>query len=131
MKFNLTAIKFFSLAIISSLFILGQTVGFAYPDGDITFYNASGNNVTAQVSSSSYGKFTLASNQSRSIAYSSLSAACSASPTRCRANFYVNDAPAGYATLNTVTGKVVSVNLSMKVRTARGDQNVLRAVVIK
>ena len=125
MKRSLSAIA------LCSSFILCQNFAFAsdHPDGEVVFYNATSNPVTAQVST--FGKVTIAANESKNVAYSTLSQACSANPTNCKAKFYVNDMPAGYATLNVVTGKLVNINLSMKVRTAKGPQQVLRSVVIK
>lgn len=123
--------KFAILSAIGILFCIGQTSLFAanIPVGYITFYNASVNKITAQVSS--FGKFTLSSNERKDVAYSSLNQICSSNPSQCRAQFYVNDRPAGTATINAMTGKLVNMNLNMNVRTAKSQENVLRSVTIK
>lgn len=118
---------------LCAVFLLSQSVAFAGmtnpAEGDIRFYNASKHEVTAQVST--MGKFTLAANQSRNVPYSSLRQACSSTPTHCKADFYVNDTHAGSATLNAVSGKVLRMNLMMKVHTAKGPQQILRSVTIQ
>lgn len=108
----------------------GLALATEYPDGEITIYNASNNTVTAQVSSSSFGKFTLAAKEQKNVSYSSLVQVCSSSPTACTAYFYVNNAPAGSATINAVNGKLVSQNLSIPVSIAKNNK-VLRRVIIK
>jgi hypothetical protein len=120
--------KFSIISAIGVLCCIAQTSVFAAPVGYITFYNASDKNVTAQVSS--FGSFTLSSNQRRDVAYSSLNQICSSNPSHCRAQFYVNNKHAGSATINATTGQLVNLNLSMKVRTAKSE-NVLRSVIIK
>ncbi len=108
------------------------TQGFAltteHPAGDISFYNSSSNNVRAEVSASA--KFSLAAKEQKTVPYSVLSQACAASPTNCKAQFFINDTPAGSARINVVTGKLLSMNLHMKVNTSKGSQEVLRSVVI-
>ena len=118
------------LMALCSVYILGQNVALASesPDGSITFHNATQDNVTAQVSA--LGKVTLAANETKDVAYSSLLQACSSNPTNCKAEFYINNVPAGFATLNVVTGKVVNMNVQMKVKTSKGSQQILRRVVI-
>lgn len=117
------------LAIFCSVFLFQTRVlASDHPEGIITFYNASDNEVTAKVSA--VGKFTLAANERKDVSYSTLSYACSDNPTSCRAQFYVNDQPAGSATIDVTAGKVVNMNLSMKVKTQK-QENVLRTVVIQ
>lgn len=108
--------------------LISQINAFAAPAGDIVLTNASNKTVTAQVIS--YGSFNLAANEHRNIPYSSLEQICSSNPTDCTARFYVDNKPIGSATINTVTGKLKNVNLSMKVRTGK-SQNILRTVTIK
>lgn len=126
MRFSL-----FSVFFCAIFFLVGQSPVLAakYPNGDITFYNTSDNYVTAEVSA--FGKFTLATNEKKIVAYSSLAQVCSANPTNCRAHFYVNNTPAGAATINVVTGELVNMKLSMKVHTSKGHQNILRSVIIE
>lgn len=121
----------FSIFFCSIFFLITQNLALAateHPEGDIIFYNASNHNVTAQIST--FGKVTLATNEKRNIAYSSLSQVCYANPTNCKADFYVDNTPAGSATINVKTGKVVDMKLAIKVHTVKGDKNVLRSVVI-
>jgi hypothetical protein len=115
----------------SVLLLAAQSVAFAadHPDGEIVFRNASSNQITAQVST--FGKFNIAANEQKNVSYGTLSQVCSANPTNCKANFYINNTHAGTATINTVTGKVVDMNLAMKVRIAKGDQQVVRSVTLK
>ncbi len=109
--------------------LIGSGFVFAgdYPQGEITIHNATNKNITAEVSSS--GKFKLTPNAQKSVSYSTLAQVCSPNPTQCRAQFYVNDAPVGSAVINVKTGKLMSVNIPMKVRTVK-EQQVLRSVVI-
>lgn len=121
-----------TLAILGSIFVIGAyTTTFAaqHPEGDIVFRNASSNQITAQVST--FGKFNLAANEQKNVTYSALSQACSANPTNCKANFYINNTQAGTATINTVTGKVVNMNLAMRVSVSKGDNHVVRSVILK
>ncbi len=90
--------------------------------------NASNNTITAAISS--FGKFNIAANQQKNVSYSTLEQVCSANPAHCTAQFYVNSQPAGSATINTVTGQLVNMSLTMKVHTAK-SQHVLRSVVIQ
>lgn len=99
-----------------------------HPTGDIVIYNTSSKNITAEVGG--FGKFDLAANGQQSVPYDSLAEACSNNPTHCTAQFYVENTPVGFATINTSTGKLVSMKLSMKVRTSQ-DQQVLRSVTIQ
>lgn len=117
--------------ILFTLFSSSTVLAASYPDGEIIFYNASDDLITAQVSSSSFGKFTLSANEQKNVAYSSLMQVCSSNPTNCKAHFYVNNVPAGSATINALTGKLVKMNLSMNIATAKNAQQVLRRVVIK
>lgn len=112
---------FFSL-IGSGLIYAGE-----YPQGEISFHNASNKNITAQVST--FGKFHLAANEQKTVSYSTLAQACSPNPTQCTAQFYVNNTPVGIAIINVKTGKLMSMKLSIKVHTVK-EQKVLRSVVI-
>jgi hypothetical protein len=120
--------KLFSSSTVASLFFMTSVPVLAAPTGDITFHNASGKNITAQVST--FGKFNLAANEQKNVKYSTLAQACSSNPTQCTAHFYVDDAPAGTATINAETGKLVNMNLRMKVQTSKSQQ-VLRSVTIQ
>lgn len=100
-----------------------------HPEGNITFYNASNKTITAQVSS--FGKVNISAKEGKVIKYSSLSQLCSGHAKACTAEFYVNNSPAGTATINVETGRIVKINLMMKVRTTEGPQQVLRRVVIQ
>ena len=93
----------------------------------ITFYNASDSDVTAQVSP--FAKFTLGSNERRNVAYSTLRQACSANPSYCIARFYVNNASVGSATINSITGKLVNMNLALKVNVSK-TKNMVSGVTI-
>ncbi len=121
--------KYFLTILGSAFLILSQNIVLAHPTGDITFYNASHRPIAAEVNG--FGKVTLGAKEVKNVAYSTLSQACSSTPTNCKTQFYVNNAPAGSATINVNTGRVVHMNLAMKVRTAKGPQQVLRTVVIK
>lgn len=122
------SIKYIVLsAFLSPLFLSHSVFANDLPDGNINFHNASNKNVTAQVSS--VGKFNIAANESKSVSYSTLAQVCP--QTNCTAHFYVDNTPAGTATINISTGKLVSSNLvNLKVHTAQSAQ-VLRTVVIK
>ncbi len=100
-----------------------------HPGGDIRFYNASNKTVTAQVST--FGKINLSPKEQKTIKYSSLVQVCSGHTNTCTAKFYVNDNPAGSATINVETGRLVNMKLLMKVQTTNGSQQVLRSVVIE
>lgn len=116
----------------SGFFVFAASLALAggqYPAGDITFYNASNKTVTAQVSS--FGKINISAKEEKTIHYSTLSAACSGHARACKADFYVDNTHAGSATINVETGKLVRVNLTMKVHTTHGPQQVLRSVVIQ
>lgn len=122
MKFNLLSI---SCAVFLAL--MAQSV-FAAPAGNIVIHNASDDTITAQISS--FGKFDLAANQQKNVSYRALAYACSPNPENCTARFYVDNKQVGSAMINAVTGKLVYMKVSMKVRTAKSDQ-VLRGVVIQ
>lgn len=124
MKISLYSVCY---TILSILFFSNAAV--AEPAGDINFHNASNKNISATVSNS--GKFNLAANEYKNVPYSTLTQACSANLTNCTAQFYVDNQPAGTATINVVTGKLVSMNLQMKVHTSKGPQQVLRGVVLQ
>ena len=111
------------------LFFLGISSCFAdtYPQGGIVFHNASNKTVTAEVTS--IGKIKLAAQEEKDVSYSTLSHVCSSNPTHCVTRFYANDMPVGYATINAKQGKVVNMNILMKVNTTQ-DQKVLRSVTI-
>lgn len=100
-----------------------------HPDGNIMFYNASNKTITAQVSS--FGKVNISAKEGKAIKYSSLSQLCSGHAKTCTAQFYVDNTPAGSATINVETGRLVEMNLLLKVRTTKGPQQVLRSVVIQ
>ena len=120
-------------SILCAIIILSiSSLAFAsdgYPAGDIKFYNASNKTITAQVSS--FGKIDISAKEQKSIKYSSLSEVCSGHVKSCTAEFYVDNSPAGSATINVETGKVVRANLSMKVHMTKGPQQELRAIVIQ
>lgn len=115
---------------VSLTLSLGTCAAFAdtYPQGDITFHNASQKVITAEITS--IGKVNLPANKDYNVSYKSLNKICSTSPKSCTAQFYVNDMPAGSATINAVTGKLVAMKLQREVATTK-EQNVLRRVVIK
>lgn len=121
-------IKYIHLSTFLSFLLFSHSVlAENLPDGSINFYNASNKNVTAQVSS--VGKFNIAANESKSVSYSTLAEVCP--ETNCTAHFYVDNTPAGTATINVSTGKLISTKLvNLKVHTAQSAQ-VLRSVVIK
>ena len=102
-----------------------------YPLGDLLIYNASNKTVTAQISDGAFSKVNISAKEQKNVSYSTLSKVCSSTPTRCTAQFYVDDVPAGSATINTITGKLVHLNL-VKVKAITSEsQHVLRSVVIK
>lgn len=119
--------KLLSMGCFAFIFFVSQSA-LASPPGNLVIHNASDKTISAQVSN--YGKFDIAANEQKSVAYSTLEYACSATPTHCTARFYVDNRPAGSAMINAVTGKLVYVKLGMKVRTAKSNQ-VLRSVVIQ
>lgn len=127
MKFVKTLLAVSSIIALQSTAFASNTT--SCPQGDVTFYNNSGKPVTAEVSN--VGKVTIAASDSQTVSYSTLSEACYPNTTNCRADFYVNNKPVGYATLNVVEGKVVSMKLAMKVATSKGPEQVLRSVVIQ
>ena len=120
---------FLTSAAIFALCMLKISLAANYsPVQFITFYNASVNNITAQIGS--FTKFTLAAYEKKIVAYSTLRQACSDNPTHCKAYFYVNNVPAGSAIIDTISGKILNMNLSFKVRTLH-FQNMLHSVTIK
>jgi hypothetical protein len=123
MKLNI--ISSISCALFSA-FITQQAI--AAPDGAIMLHNASANTITAQVST--FGKFSLAANEYKNVAYQLLAQACSPNLSRCTAQFYVNNKPVGTATINVMTGKLIHMALAIKVRVAK-DQQILRSIVIQ
>lgn len=102
----------------------------SYPEGTLSIHNSSAKKITAQVSS--FGKFNLASNESREVSYSTLSSVCASTPTQCRTQFFIDDAPVGTAVINVTTGKLISMKLhALKVKIVKGAEEVIRTVVIK
>jgi hypothetical protein len=118
--------KFLSASAIILSYLFATSI-WAAPEGDLIIHNSSENKVTAQVST--FGKFNIEANAQKNVAYRSLELACSPNPTQCTAQFYINDKPAGSAVINASTGKLIAMNLQMKVHTTQ-NQRVLRSVVI-
>ena len=115
-------------AVLISLCLNTTVFAADYPQGGLSFHNATGKTVTAQIST--IGKVNIAANEQKTVSYSTLAQVCP-SQTKCTANFYVDNTPVGTATLNVVTGKLISMNLNnMKVHTGQSHQ-VLRSVVIQ
>lgn len=110
---------------------LSSSLAFAanpYPDGIITFYNASPNTITAQVNQSN---FILLPKQSRDMQYADLSKACSPNIARCKASFLKNNIYSGFATINTVSGVLVNLKLSLKIFISKDKKNIVRHVSIE
>lgn len=122
-------LSIYSICCFMFSFFFLSNIALAAPVGDIQFHNASNKNISAQVST--FGKFQLAANEHKTVSYNALSQACSANLTKCTAKFYIEDKPAGTATINVITGKLVSMRLLMKVHTSKGPQQVLRSVVLQ
>lgn len=116
-----------SMACIS---LLAANVAMAQPSGFITIYNASKDDVTARLNASAFATFTLAANEKMNIPYSALQSVCSDHPAHCSASFYVNNRPAGRATINVNTGELVQMHIAKKVRVSQPN-NVLRTVVMQ
>lgn len=124
MKLSLITRVFF---MISSLIASGFVFAGEYPQGEISFHNATNKNITAQVST--FGKFQLTANEQKTISYSTLAQVCSSNPTQCTAQFYVDNMQVGTAVINVKTGKLMSIKIPMKVHTIK-EQKILRSLVI-
>jgi len=84
--------------------------------------------VTVQIDDS---KIIVASNHSQNIKYSDLARSCENTLTNCKANFYIDDDYEGFITFNIVTGKILNLNLSIKIIISKSSDNIVRNVTIE
>lgn len=113
----------------SALLAVAPVYASTHPEGSISFLNASTSVISAKING--HSGFKLAANQTKQVKYSLVSRACSASPEACTAHFYADNKPIGSAVLNTKTGKLLQMRISISVKASSGANKVLRQVLIK